>query len=89
MDKACNPATVFSGTGFFADGLTVITNAHVVNATLNDSWPKTELGIVVGKGDAVAFRKASLIGLDLEHDLASLRIEEVPLTVASHSARRI
>ena len=82
MDKTRSPAIVFNGTGFVvADGLTIITNAHVVHATLNTSQPADGpgLGIVVGKGDAVEFRKASLIELDPEHDLAGLRIEGAPL----------
>jgi len=74
-----SPAIVFSGTGFVVgDGLSVITNAHVVPETLN-AERKEVLGIVVGNGEAVSFRSATLVGLDREHDLAHLRLEGAPL----------
>jgi S1-C subfamily serine protease len=74
-----SPAIAFTGTGFVVgDGLTVITNSHVVPAAL-DSEHKETLGIVVGTGDAVTFRPATLVARDREHDLARLRIEGAPL----------
>ena len=74
-----SPALAFSGTGFVVgDGLSVITNAHVVPDTL-DAARKETLGVVVGNGAAVAFRPATLVGLDREHDLAHLRLEGAPL----------
>lgn len=74
-----SPAIVFSGTGFVVgDGLSVITNAHVVPETLN-AERKEVLGIVVGNGEAVSFRAATLVGLDREHDLAHLRLVGTPL----------
>lgn len=77
--KTRSPAVSFMGTGFVvADGLTIITNAHVVNAAtkleLNDI-----LGILCGKGDAAEFRPATVIAVDEEHDLARLRIGGTPL----------
>ncbi len=74
-----SPAIVFSGTGFVVgDGLSVITNAHVVPSLL-DSAAKEELGIVLPNGATVAFRPARLVALDREHDLAHLRLEGAPL----------
>ena len=74
-----SPAIVFSGTGFVVgDGLSVITNAHVVPEMLNAERKET-LGIVVGNGEAVSFRPATLVGLDREHDLAHLRLSGAPL----------
>ncbi|MES2263057.1 MAG: serine protease [Pseudomonadota bacterium] len=75
-----SPATVFYGTGVvLGDGLSVITNAHVV-----PEFPDTEqmetLGIVLpGAGNAITFRPATLLALDREHDLAHLRLSGAPL----------
>ena len=77
-----SPAIVFSGTGFVVgDGLSVITNAHVVPDQL-DAARMEQLGIVVpdGAGGAgVRFRPAQLVGLDRQHDLAHLRLDGAPL----------
>lgn len=77
-----SPAIVFSGTGFVVgDGLSVITNAHVVPDRL-DAVRMEQLGIVLpdGAGGAgVRFRPAQLVGLDRQHDLAHLRLEGTPL----------
>jgi S1-C subfamily serine protease len=78
--KTRQPATVFVGTGFIVgDGLSVITNAHVIPDRL-DVARMEELGIVVGAGpETVGFRTARLAGLDREHDLAHLRLSGAPL----------
>lgn len=77
--KTRSPATVFVGTGFVVgDGLSVITNAHVVPDTLNGQRLE-ELGVVVGMGEQIAFRPATLVALDREHDLAHLRLGGTPL----------
>lgn len=78
--KTRQPATVFVGTGFVVgDGLSVVTNAHVIPAQL-DAARMEELGIVVNTGaDTVGFRPARLVGLDREHDLAHLRLSGAPL----------
>ena len=74
-----SPAIVFSGTGFVVgDGLSVITNAHVVPNQL-DGAKLEQMGIVVPDGASVRFRAAQLVGLDREHDLAHLRIQGTPL----------
>lgn len=74
-----SPAIVFSGTGFVVgDGLSIITNAHVVPNEL-DGAKLEKLGIVVPDGAGVRFRAAQLVGLDRQHDLAHLRIEGAPL----------
>ncbi|CAN7622168.1 S1 family peptidase [Massilia sp. LjRoot122] len=74
------PAVVFVGTGFaVGDGLSIITNAHVIPKQL-DGARKEELGIVIGgEGETVGFRPARLVGLDAEHDLAHLRLSGPPL----------
>ncbi|WP_020655405.1 S1 family peptidase [Massilia niastensis] len=77
--KTRSPAVTFVGTGFVVgDGLSVVTNAHVVPDTLNAARME-ELGVVVGDGANVAFRPARLVALDREHDLAHLRLTGTPL----------
>lgn len=80
--KTRSPAVTFVGTGFVAgDGLSVITNAHVVKNLIQgkDIDNDEMLGIIVGKGDATEFRRAALLALDTDHDLAHLRIGGAPL----------
>jgi S1-C subfamily serine protease len=73
-----SPSVVFSGTGFaVADGMSIITNAHVVPSNL-DASKMEELGVVVGAGQDVRFRAARLVALDREHDLAHLRLVDGP-----------
>ena len=80
MLKTRQPATIFTGTGFVVgDGLSVITNAHVIPERM-DVARMEELGIVVGSGpETVGFRTARLVGLDREHDLAHLRLSGAPM----------
>lgn len=74
FQKLRSPAIIFSGTGFVVgDGLTVLTNAHVVQDIIN-SEQKDLLGIMISMGDTVQFRSATLAVLDKEHDLAQLHI---------------
>jgi S1-C subfamily serine protease len=83
FERTRSPATVFVGTGFVVgDGLSVITNAHVVPATL-DGDRMEQLGIVTGDGDMVRFRPAQLVARDTEHDLAHLRLSGTPLPALS------
>src|SRR5690349_6312663 len=72
--KTRSPSVVFSGTGFaVGDGLSIITNAHVVPANLDSAQMET-LGVVVGAGQDFSFRPARLVALDRGHDLAHLRL---------------
>ena len=81
FQKTRSPPVNFMGTGFMTgDGLTVVTNAHVVPDLMN-AENKESLGIIVGKGDSTEFREAALVSLDKEHDLAQLRVGGVPLPV--------
>lgn len=76
--KTRSPAVVFSGTGFaVGDGLSIITNAHVVPSNL-DAGKMEQLGVVVGAGQDFRFRPARLVALDRAHDLAHLRLESGP-----------
>ena len=77
--KTRSPATMFNGTGFIVgDGLSVITNAHVVPDTLDTEKNET-LGVVISRGASVEFRPATVIALDRAHDLAHLRMDGAPL----------
>lgn len=79
FQKTRSPAVRFTGTGFVTgDGLSVITNAHVIPAVLDANGLET-LGVVVGQGDSFTFRPATLVAMDRAHDLAHLRIEGAPL----------
>jgi S1-C subfamily serine protease len=72
--KTRSPAIAFSGTGFIVgDGLSVITNAHVVPEFLNTENRET-LGIVIAHGAEIEFRPAVVVSIDKAHDLAHLRI---------------
>jgi S1-C subfamily serine protease len=76
--KTRSPSVMFSGTGFaVGDGLSIITNAHVVPMTL-DAAKMEELGVVVGSGQDFRFRAARLVALDRAHDLAHLRLIDGP-----------
>jgi S1-C subfamily serine protease len=77
--KTRSPAVTFSGTGFVVeDGLTIVTNAHVVPDIL-DSERREALGIVVGRGTETEFRPATVLAVDKAHDLALLRVTGAPL----------
>lgn len=76
--KTRSPPIRFVGTGWIAgDGMSVITNSHVV-ADLPDGTNIEQMGIVVAKGDGVEFRPARLAGRDAVHDLAHLRLLDGP-----------
>jgi serine protease Do len=75
-----SPATMFTGTGFVVgDGLSVITNSHVVPDLVPGEERVERLGIVVPDGNGVRFRPAELVARDPEHDLAHLRLTGAPL----------
>lgn len=74
-----SPAVSFVGTGFVVgDGLTVITNSHVVPDVI-DNEEKEQIGIVLPAGEGVTFRLAILEMRDRDHDLARLRLTGAPL----------
>lgn len=79
FERTRSPSTVFVGTGFVVgDGLSVITNSHVVPASI-DKEHMEQLGIVTADGPLVRFRPAQLVARDTEHDLAHLRLSGTPL----------
>jgi S1-C subfamily serine protease len=73
------PPVTFVATGFVVgDGLSVISNAHAVSASLAADKGEA-LGIVTGSGSQLQFRPARLAGIDREHDLVHLRLSGAPL----------
>ena len=85
------PAIRFAATGFaVGDGLSIITNAHSIPALL-DTEKMEVLGVVIKNGKDVAFRQATLSGMDREHDLAHLRLSGPPLAplVLGDSAKAV
>jgi len=77
--KTRSPAIAFFGTGFVVgDGLSVITNAHVVPPVSEDAG-KEILGVVLRDRASLVFRPARLVAIDREHDLAHLRLDGEPL----------
>ena len=77
--KTRSPAIRFVGTGFVTgDGLSVVTNAHVVPEFL-DTEKLEQLGVVTGEADAISFRPAELVTRDRQHDLAHLRLSGAPM----------
>ena len=87
--KLRSPAVVFFGTGFVVgDGLTVVTNAHVV-APQMDSEKNGSLGVLTGSGQTPEFRGARVAAIDREHDLAILKIDGAPLPPLQLAGREV
>jgi S1-C subfamily serine protease len=81
LKKTRSPAINFTGTGFaIDDGLTIVTNAHVVPEIL-DTENNESLGVVIARsnGNDVDFRAATVVAKNVEHDLAILSIAGPPL----------
>jgi len=77
--KTRNPSAVFGGTGFvIADGLHVVTNAHVLPREL-DAQRREQLIVLARVGDAIEQRNAEVKALAKESDIAVLRIDGPPL----------
>ncbi len=75
------PPANLRGTGFVVvDGLHVITNAHVLPEAL-DKGHREMLAVFVGRGKHTEFRQAKKVAVDVEHDIAILRIPDPPLPV--------
>lgn len=79
MLKTRTPPMHFIGTGFVAgDGLSVLTCAHVIDKLLAAN-PNEVIGILTGQGETAQFRPARVASIDIEHDLALLRLAGAPL----------
>jgi serine protease Do len=79
FQKTRSPATAFFGTGFAVDdGLTIVTNAHVIGP-LSEGEKAGTLGVLSGSNDPPEFREAVVSAIDVDHDLAILKITGTPL----------
>jgi S1-C subfamily serine protease len=68
------PPANLRGTGFVvADGVHVITNAHVLPEQLNTDR-REKLAVFIGRGERTEFRQAKKVAVDVEHDIAVLQI---------------
>lgn len=73
-NKLRSPAVVLIGSGFVVkDGLTVVTNAHVVKSAGHSDTSET-IGIVTLAGKVEDFRPAKVVRTNSSHDLALLAI---------------
>jgi S1-C subfamily serine protease len=80
FQRARSPAFEFRGTGFaVADGRTIVTNKHVLPATLATEKFETLAVLIPGIGREVQIRPAALGATDTARDLALLRIDGAPL----------
>ncbi|HEY3151165.1 MAG TPA: serine protease [Candidatus Binatia bacterium] len=79
FQKTRRPPSIFRGTGFvIADGLHVVTNAHVVPEKV-DTERKEVVAVFVGKASLIEVREATKVAEDRDHDLALLRITGRPI----------
>jgi len=79
IQKTRRPPNILRGTGFVvADGLHVITNAHIIPEKLAED--KLEyLAVFAGQGKSGSIRPARMVAVDKEHDLCLLKINGPPL----------
>jgi S1-C subfamily serine protease len=80
FQRARSPAFEFRGTGFaVADGRTIVTNAHVLPATLDADKFETLAVLIPGIGRDVQLRPARRGASDIARDLVLLRMDGTPL----------
>ena len=88
VQQTRRPPALFLGTGFaVADGRHIITNAHVLPQL--DRTKKEMLAVFTGRGKKFKARKAQVVGIDRQHDLALLRIGGKPLRALRLGANRV
>lgn len=79
LKKTRTPPIHFIGSGFVVgDGLTVITNAHVVKQVGVED-PSELLGVLTGTNQGTDMRSATIVSTDADRDLALLRIAGSPI----------
>ena len=79
VQKTRRPPSTFRGTGFaVGDGRLVVTNAHVLPDVL-DSENHEYLAVFTDDEQTSNARQVTRVALDVDHDLAILRIEGQPL----------
>jgi S1-C subfamily serine protease len=79
FQKTRNPSTYFKGTGFaVADGLHIVTNAHVLPPGLRIDRKETLVVLIAGS-TRPENRNARIVAVDQSRDLALLQIDGHPL----------
>lgn len=74
FQKTRSPAALLQGTGFVvADGLHILTNAHVIPDAIDYSKYET-LSVFVRQKEKIEYRGAKQIAVDKQHDVAILKI---------------
>ena len=75
-----SPTFAFRGTGFIVgDGTLVVTNAHVLPATLDVDKRESLAILLPGEEKQVQGRTATRVAFDPDHDLAVLKVSGSPL----------
>lgn len=78
--KTRSPTVNFMGTGFVVgDGLSVVTNAHVIPEIMDQEGMESLIVIAAGSGKEPEFRAATRAAHDKEHDISLLKISGEPL----------
>lgn len=78
--KTRSPAVKFMGTGFaVGDGLSVVTNAHVIPEIMDHEGMESLVVIASKNGQEPGIRAATSLAHDREHDIALLKISGEPL----------
>jgi len=79
FQKTRRPPSIFRGTGFVvADGLYVVTNAHVLPEKI-DVEKRELIAVFAGNASQMEIREATKVGEDRENDLAVLKVTGRPL----------
>lgn len=79
VQKTRRPPNILRGTGFVvADGLHVITNAHIIPEKLAEDQLEY-VAVFAGLGKSGSIRPASTVAVDKKHDLCLLKINGPPL----------
>ncbi len=79
FQKTRRPPSIFRGTGFVAaDGLHVVTNAHVLPEKI-DVAKRELIPVCAGNISKMEICEATKVGEDRDYDLAVLKINEQPL----------
>jgi S1-C subfamily serine protease len=83
FEKTRRPPANFLGTGFVvADGLHIVTNAHVLPEKI-DAEKKEVVSVFAGRAENIEVREATKIAEDRDHDLVILRVTGRPLPAAT------
>jgi S1-C subfamily serine protease len=78
--KTRNPPFIFRGTGFIVgDGTVIATNAHVLPEKLASEAGETLVFLAPSVGGLAQGREAKQLAVDVEHDLALLKLAGAPL----------